>query len=82
MRPETDGLASCQQSDGTREQVHSDRTQIEARPSRFPWLPGVARWTKINSSDPPLPAVGTTYPAPPFLPGLSPTNQADLLATM
>ena len=31
------------------------------------WL-RAARWTKINSSDPPLPAVCTAYATPPFLP--------------
>jgi hypothetical protein len=35
------------------------------------WLV-VASWTKINSSDPQMPAVSTAYPTEPFLPFFHP----------
>jgi hypothetical protein len=62
-------LASCQQSDGS---PRASPTQIEARPSRFPWLPGLAGETKINSSNPPLTAICTAYATPPLLPFFHP----------
>jgi hypothetical protein len=39
-----------------------------------------ARGSKINSSDPPLPAVCTAYPTPPFPPFLHPPVQLASLA--
>jgi hypothetical protein len=49
--------------------------------AQAPFVAGAARGTKINGSDPALPAVCTSYPAPPLPPFLTTNRAAQLWTT-